>query len=196
MVSLGLAAANAGEDPLASTSASKTLSVPGLSNSMASGAPSSGKPSASSSGGVSDQGFSLGHGFPLIPAMVVNVEKEPSSNWSLLHSMFYSLSFLSQRVEASTCPKCMGSDHTKAEYALSALEPQQEPMRSHPIESVQQSGPAKKRICCEGTPQSSGQNSGSTKSVCFSYNEGQCFRHPKPCDIGSTNASGVVVIIG
>ena len=46
-----------------------------------------------------------------------HVEKEPSSNsnWSLLHSMFYSLSFLSQRMEASTCPKCMGSDHSKSE---------------------------------------------------------------------------------
>ena len=111
-----------------------------------------------------------------------HVEKKPSSNWSLLHSTFYSLSFLSQRVEASTCPKCMGSDHTKAECALSALEPQQEPMRSRPMESVWQSGLAKKRFHREGTPQSSGQNSGCTKSVCFSYNEGQCFRHPKPCD--------------
>ena len=65
-----------------------------------------------------------------------HVEKEPSSNWLLLHSMFYSLSFLSQRVEATTCPKCMGSDHSKAECALSALEPQQEPFRSRPAESV------------------------------------------------------------
>ena len=40
------------------------------------------------------------------------MEKEPGSNWSLLHSIFYSLSFLSQRVEASTSPKCMGSEHT------------------------------------------------------------------------------------
>ena len=52
-----------------------------------------------------------------------HVEKEPSFNWSLLHFMFYSLSFLSQRVEASTCPKYMGSDHTKSECALTALEP-------------------------------------------------------------------------
>ena len=109
------------------------------------------------------------------------VEKEPSSNWSLLHSMFYSLSFLSQRVEASTCPKCMGSDHSKSECALSALEPQQEPVRSRPSDNVRQSGPAKKRFRREGTPWSGG-TSASTKSVCFSYNEGQCFRHPKPCD--------------
>ena len=111
-----------------------------------------------------------------------NVEKEPSSNWSLLHSMFYSLSFLSQRVEASTCPKCMGSDHSKAECALAALEPQLEPFRSRPAESGRQSGPAKKRFRREGTPQSGGQGSVPAKSVCFSYNKGQCFRHPKPCD--------------
>ena len=65
-----------------------------------------------------------------------HVEKEPSSNWSLLYSIFYSLSFLSQRVEASTCPKCMGSNHTKHECALTALEPQQslravDPWRIH-----------------------------------------------------------------
>jgi hypothetical protein len=111
-----------------------------------------------------------------------HVEKEPSSNWWLLHSMFYSLSFLSQRVEASTCPKCMGSDHTKSECALSAPEPQREPLCSHPMERLRQSGPAKKRFRREGTPESGSQNSGSTKSVCFSFNEGQCFRHPKPCD--------------
>ena len=111
-----------------------------------------------------------------------HVEKEPSSNWSLLHSMFYSLSFLSQRVEASTCPKCMGSDHSKSECALTALEPQQEPLRSHPMENSRQSGPAKKRFRRDVTPQSGAQNSSSTKTICFSFNEGQCFRHPKPCD--------------
>ena len=65
-----------------------------------------------------------------------HVEKEPSSNWSLLHSKVYMylLSFLSQQVEASTCPKCMGSVHPKAECALSALEPQQEPFRSRQAE--------------------------------------------------------------
>ena len=284
LASSGLAAANAGEDPLASSAAGEIRPIP-------SPHPPepllSGELSASSSGSVSGQGFSLSHGFPLIPAKVANkiqkwefinmsellpdnlelarhsaescgtsscatlkspkkrelsedwkglvawsvcfntfvaiiakkhpekgqellayhstilvealrfgckgwmsydrmfrehVEKEPSSNWSLLHFMFYSLSFLSQRVEASTCPKCMGSDHSKTERALSALEPQQEPFRSRPAESVRQSGPAKKRFRREGTPQTGGQDLGSAKSVCFSYNEGQCFRHPKPCD--------------
>ena len=73
---LGLAAANAGEDPLASTSASETCSAPGLSDSMASGAPLSGKPSASSSGGVSD------HGFPLISVKVVN----KIQNWEFINT--------------------------------------------------------------------------------------------------------------
>ena len=111
-----------------------------------------------------------------------HVEKEPSSNWSLLHSMFYSLSFLSQRVEASTCPKCMGSDHSKFECALSALDPQQEPTRSRPMENSRQSGPAKKRFRRDVTPQSGAPSSSAPKTICFSFNEGQCFRHPKPCD--------------
>ena len=120
--------------------------------------------------------------------------KEPSSNWSLLHSMFYLLSFLSQRVEASTCPKCMGSDHSKSECALSALEPQQEPVRSRPSESVRQSGPAKKRFRREGTPQSGGglqppQNwsaSPTMRASAFGI---------RSRVTESTNASGVVAII-
>ena len=43
-----------------------------------------------------------------------HMEKEPNSSWSMLHSMFYSLSFLSQRVEALTCPRCMAPDHSKS----------------------------------------------------------------------------------
>lgn len=109
-----------------------------------------------------------------------HIEKEPHSSWSMLHPMFYSLTFLSQRVEASTCPKCMGPDHTKTECALSSLESEQEPQRGRSSDNGRQSGPARKRFRREGTPQPS---SGSTKtSVCFSFNEGQCFRHPKPCD--------------
>ena len=46
-----------------------------------------------------------------------HVEKEPNTSWSMLHSMFYSLSFLSQRVEALMCPRCMALDHSKAECA-------------------------------------------------------------------------------
>ena len=107
--------------------------------------------------------------------------EEPSSNWSLLHSMFYSLSFLSQHVEASSCPKCMGSDHDKLECAL---EPQPEPTRSRP--SSRQLGPAKKRFRRDVTPQSGA----TTKAICFSFNALDT-RNPV---IGSTNAFGVVVI--
>ena len=44
-----------------------------------------------------------------------HMEKEPNSSWSMLHPMFYSLSFLSQRVEALTCPRCISPDHSKSE---------------------------------------------------------------------------------
>ena len=113
-----------------------------------------------------------------------HVEKEPGSNWSLLHSMFYSLTFLSQRVEASTCPKCMGSDHSKSECALAALEPQRDSSHSRPAENARQPGPARKRFRRDPVAQSGTSNLGTSaaKSICFSFNEGQCFKHPKPCD--------------
>ena len=70
LASLGLTAANAGEDSLASSAAGEIRPVP---NPTSSGAPAlSGESLASSSGSVLGQGFSLGHGFPLIPAKVVN----------------------------------------------------------------------------------------------------------------------------
>ena len=37
------------------------------------------------------------------------------------YTLFYSLSFLSQRVEASTCPKCMGSDHSQSVGLITSL---------------------------------------------------------------------------
>ena len=119
-----------------------------------------------------------------------HVEKEPHSNWSVLHSMFYSLSFLSQCVEASTCLKCMGSDHAKFECALASLEPQQEPSRSRPMESTWQPGPARKRFRREVTPQPNNQNSTAarTSNICFSFNKGHTLNRA----IGSTNAYGVV----
>ena len=44
-----------------------------------------------------------------------HIEKESHSSWAMLHLMFYSLTFLSQRVEALTCPRCMAPDHLKAD---------------------------------------------------------------------------------
>ena len=110
-----------------------------------------------------------------------HVEKDPGTSWSMLHPMFYSLSFLSQRVEALTCPRCMAPDHGKSECALSTLEPAaaQEPpprIRQSDANTGRQSGPPRKRFRREGTPTSQ------ASKICFSYNEGQCFRHPKPCD--------------
>ena len=284
VAALGIASASAGEDPLLSVETSReSRTISGLPDALSASGPLAGKHPAPASGMASSQGFSLGHGFPLIPAKMViklqrwefvnmsellpdnlelvrhsvdsrgatscatvkspkkrelsedwrgliawsvcfntfaaiiakkyptksqellayhstilvealrfgckgwlsydrmfreHVEKEPGSNWSILHSMFYSLSFLSQRVEASSCPKCMGSDHEKSECALMALEPQPEPNRSRPAESSRQFGPAKKRFRRDVVPQSGA----ATKPICFSFNEGQCFRHPKPCD--------------
>ena len=106
-----------------------------------------------------------------------HVEKEPESSWSLLHSMFYSLSFLSQCVEASTGPKCMGSDHSKSKCALTALGPQQDSTRSLPAEYAQQPGTPQKALRRDpGAPQSGTLSSGSStaKSICFSFNKGQC----------------------
>ena len=111
-----------------------------------------------------------------------HVEKEPHTSWSMLHPMFYSLSFLSQRVEALTCPTCMAPDHSKSECALSTLEPAQEPPRVRQSDAGRQSGPPRKRFRREGTPTSQPASQASKVSYCFSFNEGQCFRHPKPCD--------------
>ena len=41
-----------------------------------------------------------------------NIEKYPTANWALLHPMFYSLTFFSQRVEAFTCQQCTAPDHS------------------------------------------------------------------------------------
>ena len=110
-----------------------------------------------------------------------HIEKDPSSSWSMLHPMFYSLTFLSQRVEAMTCPRCMGPDHGKAECALASLESQQEYQRSRSADSGRQSGPARKRFRREGTPQPS-PGAPAKVNYCYTYNEGQCFCYPKPCD--------------
>ena len=42
-----------------------------------------------------------------------HVEKDLSTNWSILHPMFYSLTTQSQRVEVSTCPRCVAPDYYK-----------------------------------------------------------------------------------
>lgn len=110
-----------------------------------------------------------------------HIEKEPHSSWAMLHPMFYSLTFLSQRVEALTCPRCMAPDHLKADCALASLEPAVELPRSRV--DTRQSGPSRKRFRREGTPTSLGSGSSTGRvAYCFSFNEGQCFRHPKPCE--------------
>ena len=109
-----------------------------------------------------------------------HVEKEPHSNWAMLHPMFYSLTFLSQRVDALTCPRCMGPDHLKTDCALASLEPAVEQPRNR---DSRQPGPSRKRFRREGTPTSQGSGPGSGRvAYCLSFNEGQCFRHPRPCE--------------
>ena len=114
-----------------------------------------------------------------------HIEKEPDSNLSMLHPLFYSLSFLSQRVEVLTCPRCMAPDHSKSECALFSLEPtqdqprSQDQHRSRQSDTGRQSGPSRKRFRRDGAPTSQAPPK---MAYCFSYNEGQCFRHPRPCD--------------
>ena len=123
-----------------------------------------------------------------------HVEKEPSSNWSPLHSMFYSLSFLSQHVEASTCPKCMGSDHSKFECTLSALEPQQEPAHNCPMENSRQSAPAKKRFWRGVTPQSGAPSSSTLKTIYSHLTRGSVLG-TQSRETKSTSVLDVVAII-
>ena len=70
----------------------------------------------------------------------------------MLHPMFYSLSFLSQRVEALTCPKCIAPDHSKSKCALSSLEPIREQSCSQQTNAGRQSGLPRKRFQCGGIP--------------------------------------------
>ena len=95
---------------------------------------------------------------------------------------FTGLSFLSQRVEALTCPRCMAPEHSKSECALSTLEPVQEPPRVRQPDTGRQPGPPQKRFRREGTPTSQPSSQAAKVSYCFSFNKGQCFRHPKPYD--------------
>ena len=51
-----------------------------------------------------------------------NVAKHPDTDWSTINPMFYSLTYLNQKVEARTCTKCMGPDHSLHECALNSLD--------------------------------------------------------------------------
>ena len=91
VASLGFATTGAGEDPLSSTLSTEATTgirtIPGLQDSLSTSGPLSGNPAASTntSGSTSVQGFSLGHGFPLIPAeMVAIILKWESINMSEL----------------------------------------------------------------------------------------------------------------
>lgn len=108
-----------------------------------------------------------------------DIEKEPAYSWSMLHRMFYSWSFLSQRVETLTCLRCMAPDHSKSECALFSLGPTQDQPRSRQPDTGRQPRPSQKRFQCDSTPTSQAPQK---IAYCFPFNEGQCFRHPKPCD--------------
>ena len=91
-----------------------------------------------------------------------HVEKQPTTSWSILHP---SLTFLSQRVEATTCPRYMRPDHGKADCALASLEYQ----RSCCSDPGRLSGTARKRFCREGTPQFSTQTPGAPAKVNYFF---------------------------
>ena len=97
-----------------------------------------------------------------------HIEKEPNTRWSMLHPMFCTLSFLSQRVEALTCPRCMDPDHSTLECNLSTLKPVQEPPHVRQSDAGRQPGLPWKRFWCKGTLTSQA----SKISYCFSFNEG------------------------
>ena len=50
-----------------------------------------------------------------------NVAKHPDTDRSTINSMLYSLTHLNQKVEARTCTKFMGRDHSLYEYVLNIL---------------------------------------------------------------------------
>ena len=110
------------------------------------------------------------------------VAKNHNTDWSTLVSMFYSLTFLSQRVESVTCSKYMSPDHTERDCALNSLEDNFSP---HVLQSAQlpapkfrgesTSRPSSRRKRRDVTPTQS-------FTVCYSWNEGHCFRFPRECD--------------
>ena len=122
-----------------------------------------------------------------------NVAKHPDTDWSSINPMFYSLTYLNQKVDARTCTKCMGPDHSLQECALNSLDqPQlltppltpsasfqrsQEPRFRQQQQSAQTSAPPRKRAKREGTPNPLSDSN----SFCFSWNEGQCSRYPREC---------------
>ena len=122
-----------------------------------------------------------------------HIAKHPDTDWSIINPMFYSLSYLSQKIEARTCTKCMGPDHSQQECALSSLEqsPLPTPPQTPPYSRSQDvnrsraplpnksSAPPRKRLKREGTPTPS--TGAEANSFCFSWNEGQCARFPKEC---------------
>ena len=97
-----------------------------------------------------------------------DIKKDPTANWALVHVMFYSLTFLSQRVEALTCQRCMAPDHSKS-VLLGRLQGDAGACATRQSQSS--------IFRREGTPGASASMGAPPKSTyCF------LFRHPKPCD--------------
>ena len=73
VAALGIASAGAGEDHLSSVETSReSRAITGLPDALSTSGPLAEKHPASASGLAPSQGFSLGHGFPIIPAKMVN----------------------------------------------------------------------------------------------------------------------------
>ena len=134
-----------------------------------------------------------------------NVAKHPDSDWSSINPMFYSLTFLNQKVEARTCTKCMGPDHSLHECALNSLDqPQlltphstpsesysrvQEP-RFRQQQSVPRLPPPRKRAKREVTPNPS---PGSNRRVSVSPGMRASVQDTRRSVPGVTNVLGVGV---
>ena len=109
-----------------------------------------------------------------------SVNKSPRIRTQTGHhysACFYSLSFLSQWVDSTTCTKCMSPDHHDRDCALDSLEdhtPSQFPPPSNQhAEGSNQAIPRRRKR--EGTL---GPSSSPSARVCYSWNEGQCFCFP------------------
>ena len=116
------------------------------------------------------------HSTLLMKALLVrmqreHIKKECESSWLILHQMFCSLTFFNQKVKASTCKKCMFSDHSKADINGSLFEAVSRLDRSR------LSIPAWKRFRTEAMPQP-------FSHVCLQESFIVAFecQHSKPCD--------------
>ena len=85
-----------------------------------------------------------------------------STDFSKLSQALYTTTFLAYRGKGQFCQICMMSDHTSEEYALSTQQ-RDKPARNRGQQSYRQRSPDAKR---------------KRRGVCYSWNDGSCYRQP------------------